>query len=550
MTLRRQRTRNFSTFFLGLLFFLAAGVSVLSVVVNAIGEIGLALWLLQFLTLIFVGLWSFVQLAVYSWKNKTFFTLALLLAFGCLLFINSINPANVSHETTQQIACGLNWQNDPWSSLFSNTCFLGYPTRQYVVLSFIPAVFGRSVSTLNTGVALFAFAGTAILAFGLQSLKSTSKKTQDVIIAIGLSLFVQFGYINWLLFHYFEQSILPFIYTCFFVGFYVLFSKFRNNTYLFLLGITLSLAIFSYTPGLALVGLALVVLSALLVTKSHKTGRYQKLTIGCVLLMLVTQLIASFFTRTDVRLFQDTAAHTLLQYVTQTELSSLLLILKEPVNTIKYATFFSMIWLLSGTVLALTRNKKMIVVVVWIVAVFLAAFFFTGYIYYPAHYRIHRFTMAIPVLIALSTYGFIRLKLKFGLWIFISILTISLLSGTRFYLMQMSHYQQDDRTKLSLALRGISNQSKTYGETMPAELVLLDTEPYQDLLSILDKSRFFAPAFSSSEVLDLDQNECPQVTSVVVMSQERYNHCVNQIDATTIYSYLDTQKKPYVIVIP
>lgn len=170
--------------------------------------LGTTLWLLNYILIIFYALHALKKIILFSLLNKTYFTLfTLSLCAVAVMFLFLPNQL-FSNEAASEIACQLkHWQSSIdfgyWQS-----CYLGYPARQFILPALLSKLLGANIYSLNLGFILNLFLGLIILASSLQGYITTDQLKKDLLIAVALLIPYQFYLFNYLVLAP-EQSILP-----------------------------------------------------------------------------------------------------------------------------------------------------------------------------------------------------------------------------------------------------------------------------------------------------------------------------------------------------
>jgi hypothetical protein len=211
--------------------------------------------------------------------------------------VSGIEKVKVDNEATQQVASGLDSFSEPdWK--YTESAFLGYPSRQYLVVSLPALILGRTLLGLRLGYALVFFFGVLIFWDGL--LRAWEKLPRgEIMVPIATTALLGFPY---LLEHvrHFEQSVLPVSFTLAAAGWLLLTRHrptLRNFVALAWVGAMLGTC---YTPGLA--SWVLLYLALLWMASQAAAEGRRDLAASWVAVTVVVVVFAviSFSSRTDL----------------------------------------------------------------------------------------------------------------------------------------------------------------------------------------------------------------------------------------------------------
>jgi len=217
------------------------------------------IWLTAALFCLLLFLITVLQTAFFDLKSRRF-----LLFFGYLLLllpflfrIGDLGYSDVSFESTQQLAAGL----DSFTAKdfnYTGVAFLDYANRQYVLNALPALLFGRSVFTLHLGFALPFLTGITLWFLELRIwLRSFSLREEYALLP--LYALPVFPYITEY-FMNFEQTLNPVSYTLLGLALLLRFYRKRDAAGLISLSFVGGMCCNSYTPVLAFFGFLLVFL--------------------------------------------------------------------------------------------------------------------------------------------------------------------------------------------------------------------------------------------------------------------------------------------------
>lgn len=380
---------SFFEFFLFVIYLSLFISEFLSLRLSFFGKLGVYLWILSWLFVFLYVLDSFVFILKKSKVLGVF-----LLLFFVIILINTINPVNLSGETTQQIAGTLNYFNQSHDLGFRQTIMFGYPARQFF-LSAIPSfIFGRTHFLLNFGGSLYYLFSLIIFVKGLLDYFKKDKYSEFLTILI-LSFIPHFYWINHHIFLY-EQSYYPFAFGLMLCGFFLSYLRNFSSKYLFLIGFTLVYLIFSYTPSLALVFFALVVGIYLLIKEKGGKNFY---VLALIIFASLFFLLSSFEFRRDVNLLGEQMSR---EYLIKNLIVSLRHIVFLDQGKPVVSPVFNLIFLLT-IIYSLFNFRKIGIFFsgIWIVATIILSIISKGYTYYGIDFRLHRSSVIFPILLLL-----------------------------------------------------------------------------------------------------------------------------------------------------
>lgn len=213
-----------------------------------LGGIGFVLWTLTYF--IFAGL----ALGCLAWliyeipRRRPF--VPLLVGYQLIaVTAAAADPANMLHDTIQQVDCALARIAGRESAGFHSLCFIGYMTRQYYLSALPSLLFGRSILLLNTGGNLYFLIGLPIFAAALRARLGATLRS-DLITALALTFPLHSYWTSRLLVN-FEQAAYPFSLTMLLGGLLLRWQQTRRRSLLALIGLVLNYLIFGYTPAIA-----------------------------------------------------------------------------------------------------------------------------------------------------------------------------------------------------------------------------------------------------------------------------------------------------------
>ena len=456
-------------------------IEIASVYSATAGKLGVIFWAILWLYIIIFAIGQTINLIKTSILHRTPFAL---LTIGLFLFLCATNIQSIysiNGENTQEISCTLYQLHHSADWGYRQTCLFGYPTRQFVVPALPSLLFGNSLASLNIGGAIYFILGLIIFCRGVQIYGEDYRKN-DILILLMLGALLHFHYVNHFLF-LFEQSIFPLSFALALSGIWLIYLRTKNITLLIPFTLLLYASIFSYTPSLALLPLAyLMILIQMLENKSFRF-RAIGVSIVCITAFMI---LSSFLYRTDIKLGSQYPGGM------QTAIGDMGLAIKH-LALHNYPTPFTT-WLFTPILFVMILlpisgvfGTSMQIVALWCIGVFFASMYARGYTYYHVEFRMHRIMVILPILLALWTHIFNvhRKHIAFA---------IILLAAVAITLSGLQNYKV---TQLS---RRISQQYKfitwlvRQGVPLQTTLYTLDAQtPKNNFVSIRDISQYFLP---------------------------------------------------------
>jgi len=507
-------------------------------------QIGSFNWVLSYFLIIVFSLRSFIRLVRLSFVKKWFLTLTVLLVFVFLSFFQATKTANVSHETTQEIACITN--SKYLGEKYNQPCFLGYPARQYLIQALPSLLLTKSVLALNSGAILFFIPGLFIFSFALLH-TNKDKKYTDEIVAITISMLFSFYFMAHFYFYNFEQSIFPLSFGLIGTGLGLLYKKSGKIETLFLLIILIQHAIFSYTPSLSL----MPVLLLFLCLKPDKKNMQKKSWVFSILAGLIitgSSLAISIENRYDIRVLDKNgeSSQTILSVIKETP-AVLKHFFIQHAGGIEFVSPIILWIIFVAMLINIKRAKINFLIIIWALTTMIIATTSHGYAVYGLDFRAHRSLVVLPILM----FGFGTSLIDFFQFIKYDRLTkialsLMLIATTTLGVTLTNNYLNtksvDDRTLLSLWLQKNLNSTQNY------DLYIIGPRPYQDLLSLNDKLQYFAPTVGSQIIAD--DESCPSGKGVYFVNP--ISACLNSYQNSPGYQskhYADSKGYEYEIFI-
>jgi len=323
-----------------------------------------------------------------------------LLIYYLLHLIGNINMTEINPDATQQAAAGLeSFSSNDFN--YTEKAFLGYPSRQYMIVALPSLVMGRSIFSLQLGFSLPFILGIIIFYCGLRAWTKAFCINSKIAILPIYSLFafpfITEYYVN------FEQAILPISLTLMALGFFMIFLLEPNVINILSLAWVCGLMSNSYTPAMASLALMMILMliTAFLLLKRpellHHAVNNSSLNAKGLLLVVLNSFVFFIATLLDGRKDRMTELYdgeSLLPLVFKT-LSEFL--------TDKNAVFMGMlgiitlIYLLAS--LTLQLKKRDFLLSLWVLGVFVSSRVLVGYTSYQPAWVMQRALIVLPVLV-------------------------------------------------------------------------------------------------------------------------------------------------------
>lgn len=227
------------------------------------------IWLVTALFCFLLFLITVLQTAFSDLRNQRFllFFGYLLLLLPFLLRIGDLGYSDVSFESTQQLAAGL----DSFTAKdfnYTGVAFLDYANRQYVLNALPALLFGRSIFTLHLGFALPFLVGVTLWFLELRAWLRHLSLREDFAL-LPLYALPVFPYITEY-FMNFEQTLNPVSYTLLGLALLLRFYRKQDAAGFISLSFVGGMCCNSYTPVLAFFGFLLVFLGLYGIRKPWK----------------------------------------------------------------------------------------------------------------------------------------------------------------------------------------------------------------------------------------------------------------------------------------
>ena len=357
------------------------------------GRAGMIIWYLLLVFLFGFAVYCFYFLIKIQVKNRCYISLLAIILFMALLTTNISDLRNLSGETTQETTCILKQISDSPSAGFNSLCFLGYPAKQFYFSALPTLLFGRTIFSLNSGGSLYFLLGIVVFLAGIFKRFINNPKSAEIITVFSLAIPLHFYYFNYLLGN-FEQSFFPVSLGFLLAGSYLFFLEKRENYLMLLMAFILLILINTYTTGLALVLLALMV--GIYELLKEKQDRKMLL-----MLMLFALIFIDFYLSLQYRLDLRLQIESTEQNPIKDQLVKGFQILTTQTGGQPYFSFilFPVFWMLTAVLIFGPFKRSVLFVLIWVFGVFTAAIIFAGYATPSVDYSLHRAIIIVPILL-------------------------------------------------------------------------------------------------------------------------------------------------------
>ena len=492
---------------ISLMLILASSViGLVSLQHQAWGKAGVVVWLLLYAIICWSAFLSLKEVIISSWKQRSFFTSLILVLFVVLLSYHAGLLRSLSGETTIAVSCVLDQlsQRADWG--FVSNCFLGYPSRQYLIQAVPTLLFGRNQLSLNFGAVLYFLPGLFIFAHGLRTTLKPHRY-RDQITALALISLFHFHFVNHFLFNQFEQSIFPLSLGLALCGTALKFIHSRNSSSLILAGVVLQHLIFAYTPSLALVGLGLTAMIFWLGWQAAlKKLKLRQLAAGTLIVISSgINLYLSLQIRSDLKISRGTNFNYLPE----------LLQAAQHLATGQEGIAFASPWLtpvlLVVIVVGLTTwlGWERLMLVLWLLAALAAAAVSHGYCVYGLDFRLHRGLVVVPVFLIIlaellkKITSPIKQLPQYGQRIaaamMAGLIVVYLAAGLKYHFAYLNNRPNSAHLALITWLQ----------KQNPEQTELFFADKYYDAFrSIDDALQYFLPEFDGQQYPSIAQTQC------------------------------------------
>ena len=387
-------------------------------------------------------------------KNKPLITFFTIIIWIIVLFSNISSINNISGETCIEVRDTINHLKNSEDLGFRGTVICGYPARQIFLPSIPTLILNRNIFALNLGGSLYFLMGLIIFSSGiLKNFEDT--RSGDLICGIILSLIFHIYYVNFFILA-FQQSIYPFSFGLIICGLFLNYIKNRTFEIIFLIGFSLLYLIFTYTTGLALFFLSIVVLIFLCFKIPVKLKK--QILILFIIISALTAFYLSLSIRSDLRLTGHHESITIKQAMHKTsEVFNNIFYNKEPqvdtslkIDEVKskifkaadhifynteatpmFSTSSGFIFLFTIFASLFFYGWEMSVLSLWVIGTIIISVIAKGFDVYPLDFTLHKSIVIFPVIFVmlLKIIKSTKIDYKKSYYTFFIIFTFLLITG-------------------------------------------------------------------------------------------------------------------------
>lgn len=502
--------------YLGLFF-----CEILSIKYYFFGRIGVVLWIFSwFLMFVYV----LESLLIIFKKKLVFRGIAL---FSVIVLFNTVNPVNLSGETTQEIAGTLNHFKNSSDWGFRQTIMFGYPLRQFFFTGLFSLFFGKSQFFLNIGGALYFIFGLIIFAKGLLDYFGKNKNI-EILTAIILAFIPHIYWLNHFVFLY-EHTFFSFVFALMISGLFFSFVKNNSRKHLLLIGLILNYLVFSYTPGLAFVFFALLVGFYLLIKKKNNKNFFL---IAFIIFVSIVYLLSSLEFRKDLNLIGK-------EIKREQIIKNILIGLRHLIFMDQGKPFVSPIFqtiFLITIFYSITSFKKIEVFFSgwWILMIIILSIISKGYTYYGIDFRLQRAMIIFPVLFSLIAKFLKEIKLNLKKESLITLLIFFIITG---YFFQMDLLQKREPVRHLVFINFLREKVKE-GVLNKSSRLIISNKFYYEYLSLQDSLQYFLPEMSYLFFDDYYKKENKNnINDVLVLTSDDFNNLIINKENIDVFKF-------------
>jgi hypothetical protein len=417
-------------------------------------------------------------------KERNFLLPALFLGASFIIGLFGVvvpDRVELNCEATQEAAAGLSLMKGGDMG-YTQSAFLGYPSRHYLVAALPSRLFGPGLSTLRMGFAIPVLAGLLVCYAGLRSSLRSSAAHPGTAAVILLGLF-SFPFIPRFVQHY-EQSCLPLAYTLLAVGMFLL--AIERPTPVRFLGFAWSGAMLGtcYTPALAACGLG--VAAALILSFRERESEGLSWLAAAVFVAGITA--CSLLTRGDVRLLGSGGADAKFWGDLRSGLS--IFFFGDSVIFIGPALVLPLFAYLVRSLLR--RHWLDLLIWAWAMLVVAMAVTSHGYASPPPELAIHRaMIVAPPLVVAFALRWFLPSPSRADLASLVAVAAVLLAFPSRNLYLEQSRFALSPRDAF---VRDVLAQTRALGVDSGTPFVLAVISEMPDLVNIPDYLPYFFPS--------------------------------------------------------
>lgn len=406
-------------------------LDIAAALIQPLGTAGVALWYLSYAYFIVFAAIAARDIVRNAVPHREPLVLIVILVYVVIVVTNLTDARSYSAEAGHEIDCALRLLTSSSDHGFRGTCLFGYPARQFFLPALPSLLFGRSQLMLNLGGDLYYLLGVVIFAGGVIRYRG-SDAAAGPLAALLLTVFLHVYFWSHFILIY-EQSIFPLSFALIGGGL-LLYYLSGESLALPLGGLLMLYLIESYTPSLAVYGLAAVVVLYLGLRAKEVRATSAALVGGSLIVLLL-----SYRFRGDLNIGTGGNPHVRQDVLTAFEHAIYL-------NHGVPITSPMLVWPLIIAValcLAWQLGLEGFAIGCWVIAVFLFAVASHGYALNSFDFRLHRMMIIFPVLITLGAVVSRRLTFSRAQNALTVVVIVMLATGIRFHLDYRNAQQPD-----------------------------------------------------------------------------------------------------------
>ena len=489
------------------------------------GKLGTYLWFVSYLFVIIFAFRCFAEIIKFTISKKTPFTLLTILTFIFLIVTQLNNPASLSGETSIEINCAISHLSNAKDLGFRQTCLFGYPARQFFLPAIPSLMLGRNLINLNMGGSLYFLMGMTVFAYSIIRTYGNNYRS-DLLSTLALSSLLHFHYFNHFLF-FFEQSIFPLSIGLMLIGSFLIYIKSGNRIALVPLGLSLLYLPASYTPALALLFFAwLVIFYFLYTNKKNKNKR----SLFLIMILSAVVLISTLTYRYDINL--TGSDRTVNQELTDAISAFLHLILHDQGNSYT-SPVFTFIFV-SILVLGLIGATKLLgrISSLWIIAVIILSVISQGYAFYSIEFRLHRSLVIVPVFLILFVQTISKLDVKKWNTTLYTIMVLIFITGLMYNVNFLTNRQPNPHYRYIQWL-----EINRVVENVDQIFITQQAGQQNNLISLHDNLSYFMPGINSTySEFSFDENcqLAQQIEDSILITEDHECRAILLSDETRV----------------
>lgn len=446
-------------------------------------------------------------------------------------FIGNISYSDIDFESTLQVSAGLDSFNyNDWN--YTGTAFLGYPSRQYILVALPSLLFGRNIYTLHIGYGYLFIIGLTLMFLEFRAwLKESGLDEQIALIPVYWIVAFRFIAEYYMIF---EQTIIPVCITMMCIALFMrAYRKLDIATAINLSWIG-CLCSDSYAPAIATLGLSqlFIVIYILKIKRDNhfsseskkrleQTNILKIKTIIGIEISITSFLVATLIVKRSDRIdnLRDSKNILKLAFTSWYEFFT-------DKNAVFFGIFSVIILVYMFTSLIGKLKLHDALISVWTLGVVFSSTYIIGYTDYEKHWVIQRNMIIIPVLVTGIFIAFVNILKKYKISIpkLIQTAVLIILASISIYHFNLEHqsfvyfkYVQPMKCMIDYSQKLVKNQGLNSQDEF--NLVIITDNDLQH--NITDYTTFFylkahAVATSSESSDECIQSLNENITTIII----------------------------------